>query len=51
MNKSSDSSPIYAVVATVRALLLVELQSKRVIPLEWDRPEYYGISWRPEEGI
>lgn len=48
MNKLPGSDPLYAVVATVRALLLVELRSKQVIPIEWDRPEYYGISWRPE---
>ncbi|QIE24854.1 hypothetical protein [Caballeronia sp. SBC2] len=48
MNKLPSSGPLYAVVATVRALLLVELRSKRVTPLEWDQPEYYGISWRPE---
>jgi len=48
VNELLGSGPIYAIVATVRALLLVELKSKRVIPLEWDRPEYYGITWRPE---
>ena len=47
MNELPGSDPIYAVVATVRALLLVELKSKAVTPLEWDRPEYYGISWQP----
>jgi len=47
VNKLPGSDPLYAVVATVRALLLVELKSKQVTPLEWDRPEYYGISWRP----
>ncbi|CAN7746599.1 hypothetical protein LJR029_005226 [Caballeronia sp. LjRoot29] len=46
MNELPGSDPLYAVVATVRALLLVELKSKEVTPLEWDRPEYYGISWR-----
>jgi hypothetical protein len=48
VNKLPGSDPLFAVVATVRALLLVELRSKQVIPLEWDQPEYYGISWRPE---
>jgi hypothetical protein len=48
VNKLPGSDPIYAIVATVRALLLVELKSKQITPLEWDRPEYYGISWRPE---
>ena len=37
----------YALVSTTRALLLVELGAKRVVPLEWDRGEYYGISWFP----
>jgi hypothetical protein len=41
------SAPIYAAVATTRALLVVELRSKTVTPVEWDRPEYYGITWRP----
>lgn len=40
--------PIYAVVGTVGHLLLVDLNSKRVIPLERDRSEYYGISWFPD---
>lgn len=37
----------YAVVATTGWLLLVDLQSRRVQPLENSRPEYYGISWFP----
>jgi hypothetical protein len=47
VNKLPGSDPVYAVVATVRALLLVELKSKRITPLEWNRPEYYGITWQP----
>lgn len=35
----------YAVVATTGWLLLVDLHSRRVQPLEFNRPEYYGISW------
>jgi len=35
----------YAVVATTNWLLLVDLQSRKVRPLEFSRPEYYGISW------
>lgn len=35
----------YALVATTSYLLLVDLQSKQVFPLENERPEYYGISW------
>jgi hypothetical protein len=46
MTKSSKKE-IYALVSTTRALLLVELDAKRVVPLEWDRGEYYGISWFP----
>ncbi|WP_143325609.1 hypothetical protein [Caballeronia sordidicola] len=46
MNEFPGSDPIYAVVATVRALLLIELKSKQVTPLEWNRPEYYGITWQ-----
>lgn len=38
----------YAVVATTGWLLLVDLQSKQVQPLEKNRPEYYGISWFPD---
>jgi hypothetical protein len=48
VDKLPGSGPLYAIVATVRALLLVELKSKRITPLEWNRPEYYGITWRPE---
>jgi hypothetical protein len=44
----SPKNEIYALVSTTRALLLVELDAKRVVPLEWERGEYYGISWFPE---
>lgn len=40
----------YAIVATTGWLLLVDLQSKQVQPLECSRPEYYGISWFPNSG-
>jgi hypothetical protein len=43
----SPKDEFYALVSTTRALLLVELGAKRVVPLEWDRGEYYGISWFP----
>jgi hypothetical protein len=43
----SPKNEIYALVSTTRALLLVELDAKRVVQLEWDRGEYYGISWFP----
>lgn len=36
-----------ALVATTRYLLLVDLTTKVVTPLEGYRPEYYGISWFP----
>lgn len=36
-----------AIVATTGWLLLVDLQSRQVQPLEHGRPEYYGISWFP----
>jgi len=39
--------PVFAVVATAEHLLLVDLTSKKVIPLENERTEYYGISWFP----
>lgn len=35
----------YAVVATTGWLLLVDLKSRRIQPLEFNRSEYYGISW------
>lgn len=35
----------YVVVATTSWLLLVDLQSRQVQPLEHTRSEYYGISW------
>lgn len=35
----------YALVATTGYLLLVDLQSRKVLPLESHRTEYYGISW------
>ena len=35
----------YALVATASYLLLVNLKSREVIPLEHQRSEYYGISW------
>src|ERR1700722_10918966 len=46
MNKSLKDE-FYPLVKTTRARMLVELGAKRVVPLEWDRGEYYGISWFP----
>ncbi len=40
--------PIYALIATTRFLLLLNLSTKQVIPLEFHRPEYYGVSWFPD---
>lgn len=39
--------PLFAVVATTGYLLLVEVHSRKVIPLENERTEYYGVSWFP----
>lgn len=44
---ASRETPPFALVATVRFLLVVNLNSKEVIPLESSDPEYYGISWFP----
>jgi hypothetical protein len=44
---ASRELPPFALVATARFLLLVNLNSKEVIPLESNDPEYYGISWFP----
>lgn len=41
------SSSTLALVATTRYLLLVNLDTGRVISLENHRPEYYGITWQP----
>lgn len=43
---AGQESP-YALVATVRYLLLVDLCSGSVTPIENNRSEYYGITWRP----
>lgn len=37
-----------ALVATPRFLLLVDVERRRVVPIESGRPEYYGISWQPK---
>lgn len=38
----------YAAVSTTGWLLLVDLKDGKVQPLEYCKPEYYGISWFPE---
>jgi hypothetical protein len=38
----------YALVATPRHLLLVDLLGRTVVVLESHRPEYYGVSWLPD---
>ena len=40
---------LYAIISTPRFLLLIDLTSKRVTPLESGREEYYGISWFPDD--
>jgi hypothetical protein len=35
-------------VATPLYLLFVDLDNRHIRPIEFHRPEYYGISWRPE---
>jgi len=45
----TENNHSYAIVSTTRFLLLVDLSSKLVKPLEWGREEYYGISWFPED--
>ncbi|WP_438301133.1 hypothetical protein [Pseudomonas sp. NMS19W] len=40
---------LFAVVATTGYLLLVDLHSRKVTPIENNRPEYYGVSWFPED--
>lgn len=40
---------MFAIVATARYLLLVDLNSRTVTPLEGHRPEYYGVSWAPQD--
>jgi hypothetical protein len=47
LQKVSEHSDIYALVSTQSALLLVNLNTKEVTPLEYNRPDYYGISWFP----
>lgn len=43
-----DPGPILAIVSTIHFLLLIDLTSRRVVPLESHRPGYYGISWHPQ---
>jgi hypothetical protein len=47
MSRNVPSTSTLAIVATTRFLLLVDLEQKNVIPLEANRPEYYGVSWQP----
>lgn len=44
---TSPTSLGIAAIATVRYLLVLDLDSRQVWPLENGRPEYYGISWFP----
>lgn len=47
LKEALTETSIFAFVATTRFLLLVNLNTKEVIPLEFHRPEYYGVSWFP----
>ena len=47
MTSPELSSSTLAIVATTRFLLIVDLEKKKVTPLEGHRPEYYGVSWQP----
>lgn len=38
----------YVLVSTASTILLVDLTTRAVTPVEGDRTEYYGISWRPD---
>lgn len=39
----------YALVTTAGWLLLVDMQTRQVQPIESNRPEYYGVSWFAED--
>jgi hypothetical protein len=39
---------MFAAVTTASALLLVDLATREVLPIEQGRTEYYGISWFPD---
>jgi hypothetical protein len=39
---------MFAAVSTASALLLVDIATREVVPIEQNRTEYYGISWFPE---
>lgn len=47
LEKACKSGDVFAVVSTATALLLVNLNTKEVILLEFNRPNYYGVSWFP----
>lgn len=47
LTSASEKTAVFALVTTLNALLLVNLNTKEVIPLEFNRPDYYGISWFP----
>jgi hypothetical protein len=34
-------------ITTPRYLLLIDLDTHRITPVEYHRREYYGISWQP----
>src|SRR5690242_14821924 len=43
---SPDS--VFAIVSTIHFLLLVDLTTRSVVPIESHRPGYYGISWHAQ---
>jgi len=45
--RTKHRESVFAVVATTHFLLLLDLTTKHVVPLESHRPGYYGISWFP----
>lgn len=48
LQQTSKQGDVLALVTTLNALLLVNLNTKTVFPIEFNRPDYYGISWFPD---
>lgn len=38
----------YVIVSTASSILLVDISTRTIIPIESDRTEYYGVSWFPD---
>ncbi len=47
LEHSAESKAVFAIVSTNTALLLVNLNTKDVMPLKSDYVDYFGISWFP----